>query len=179
MGVAYSIVFILGKVPDSVCGRWGWQHVTQQTCCHVPLDHKRVGYPTWSFIYLLNNDTCLASHTPYLQWGKMFSVVHVGLESPKIDQARVELHHTIPYSSPAIRDPPLKSVPCRFGSIAPGCCPSELLQSEHENYSSCVTNFHWNNFANSWKFVKLPYFLDFFPPSNRSCTTRSSAAKQN
>ena len=49
----------------------------------------------------------------------------------------------------------LKSAPCRFGSLVLGCCLSNLLQSEHENCGSCIKNFHWNNFANGWKFAKF------------------------
>ena len=49
----------------------------------------------------------------------------------------------------------LKSAPCRFGSLVLECCLSNLLQSEHENCGSCIKNFHWNNFANGWKFAKF------------------------
>ena len=48
----------------------------------------------------------------------------------------------------------LEWVSCGFGSLAPGCCPSMLLQSECEN---CVShkNFRWNIFTNGWKFAKF------------------------
>ena len=40
----------------------------------------------------------------------------------------------------------LERVPCRFGSLALGCCPSMLLQSECENCAACE-NFLLKKFA--------------------------------
>ena len=47
----------------------------------------------------------------------------------------------------------LECIPCGFGSIALGCCPSMLLQSQHES-SLRVKIFVWIISLNGWKFTK-------------------------
>ena len=53
----------------------------------------------------------------------------------------------------------LESIPHGFGSIAPGCCPSMILQSERENCGSHVKRFFVEIISqtveNLRKFVKL------------------------
>ena len=49
----------------------------------------------------------------------------------------------------------LETVPCRFGSLAPGCCPLMLLESDRENCVLRIKNFCLNIFPSGWKFTKL------------------------
>ena len=61
----------------------------------------------------------------------------------------------------------LESVPCGFDSIVPGCCPSNLLQSERENSGSCVKIF-----VEIISKLKTREILALYGNSKQTCTIR-------